>query len=59
MLHLRAGQPVGFIIPCQPTPAHEPPSGPGWIYEIKHNSYRMMARRDGAGIRLFSRNGND
>ena len=31
----------------------------GWIYEIKHNSYRMMARRDGAGIRLFSRNGND
>ena len=27
--------------------------------EIKHNGYRLMARRDPVGIRLLTRNGND
>jgi ATP-dependent DNA ligase len=26
-----------------------PPSGPNWIHEIKHDGYRLMARRDAAG----------
>ena len=39
--------------------AKRPPSGPGWIHEIKHDGFRIMARRDGAGVRLFTRNGND
>ena len=33
--------------------------GPGWLHEIKHDGFRIMARRDGAGVRLFSRNGHD
>jgi ATP-dependent DNA ligase len=36
-----------------------PASGSGWIHEIKHDGFRMMARRDGAGGRLFTRHGND
>jgi hypothetical protein len=41
MLRLRTGGPAGFIIPCQPSAAHKPPSGPGWI----HDGYRMMGWR--------------
>ena len=48
-----------FIQPCLPSPAPRPPTGPNWIHKIKHDGYRMMARRDGAGIRLLTRNGHD
>src|SRR5262249_62198834 len=51
--------PPGFIEPCLPTPADYPPSGPGWIHEIKHDGFRMMVRRDAAGVRLLTRNGID
>jgi bifunctional non-homologous end joining protein LigD len=51
--------PPGFIEPCLPSPADQPPTGTGWVHEIKHDGYRLMARRDGAGIRLFTRNGHD
>ena len=50
---------LGIIEPCLPSPAKAPPSGPGWIHEIKHDGFRIMARRDAAGIRLISRHGND
>jgi ATP-dependent DNA ligase len=49
----------GFIEPCLPSPADKPPSGANWIHEIKHDGYRMMARRDPVGIRLITRNGHD
>jgi ATP-dependent DNA ligase len=45
--------------PCIPTKADKPPSGPGWVHETKHDGYRLIARRDGAGIRLLTRNGHD
>jgi hypothetical protein len=48
-----------FIEPCLPSPADKPPSGSNWIHEIKHDGYRLMARRDPVGIRLLTRNGND
>jgi bifunctional non-homologous end joining protein LigD len=38
--------PAGFIPPCLPSPAELPPSGPDWVHEIKHDGYRLMARRD-------------
>ena len=41
--------------PCLPTMAAKPPSGPGWIHEIKHDGYRMMIRRDAAGTRVITR----
>jgi len=49
----------GFIEPCLPSPADRPPSGPDWIHEIKHDGYRLMARRDPDGTRLLTRNGHD
>jgi bifunctional non-homologous end joining protein LigD len=48
-----------FIEPCLPSPADRPPSGSNWIHEIKHDGYRLMARRDPVGIRLLTRRGND
>src|SRR5215471_656950 len=50
---------LGIIEPCLPSPAKAPPSGPGWIHEIKHDGFRILARRDGAGVRLITRKGND
>ena len=49
----------GFIEPCLPSPAERPPSGSNCIHEIKHDGYRLMARRDPVGIRLITRRGND
>ena len=40
-------KPDGFILPCQPALADRPPSGPGWLHEIKFDGYRVMARKDG------------
>jgi len=37
----------------------KPPSGSNWIHEIKHDGFRLMARRDPVGIRLITRKGND
>jgi ATP-dependent DNA ligase len=39
--------------------ASRPPSGPGWVHEIKHDGYRMIVRRDGPLVRLYSRNACD
>jgi ATP-dependent DNA ligase len=50
---------LGIIEPCLPSPAKAPPSGSGWIHEIKHDGFCIMARRDGAGVRLITRHGND
>ena len=59
LLRQRKSGLVGFIEPCLPSPAKVPPSGPGWIHEIKHDGFRITARRDAAGVRLITRNGND
>jgi bifunctional non-homologous end joining protein LigD len=48
-----------IIEPCLPSPAKAPPSGPGWLHEIKHDGFRILARRGGAGVRLITRAGND
>ena len=48
-----------FIPPYLPSPAERPPTGPGWIHEIRHDGFRMMVRRDAAGVRLLTRNGVD
>jgi bifunctional non-homologous end joining protein LigD len=48
-----------FIEPCLPSPTDQPPRGAGWIHEIKHDGFRLMVRRDPAGLRLITRNGHD
>ena len=45
--------------PCLPRPAKQPPAGPGWIHEIKHDGFRILARRDAERVRLFTRHGTD
>ncbi len=49
----------GVIEPCLPSPAKAPPSGPGWLHEIKHDGFRILSRRDSAGVRLITRAGNE
>jgi len=44
---------------CLLTKAQSPPSGPLWLHEIKHDGFRVIARKDGAKVRLYSRPGND
>ena len=51
--------PVGFVPPCLPTKAPTPPSGALWLHEIKHDGFRIVARKDGDRVRLYSRPGND
>jgi ATP-dependent DNA ligase len=39
--------------------APKPPSGADWLHEIKHDGYRLIVRRDGAAVRLYTRNAFD
>src|ERR1700722_15463825 len=56
MLVVRAD---GFVDPCIPSRAPKPPSGPDWVHEIKHDGYRLIVRRDGKAVHLFTRRGYD
>jgi bifunctional non-homologous end joining protein LigD len=51
--------PAGFIAPCLPTRAPHPPYGAIWLHEIKHDGFRVIARKEGKRVRLYSRPGND
>jgi bifunctional non-homologous end joining protein LigD len=59
MLRTMRPRVTGFIQPCLPSPAPKPPDGDGWIHEIKLDGFRLLARRDAAGVRLLTRRGND
>jgi bifunctional non-homologous end joining protein LigD len=50
---------AGFIAPCLPSKTDKLPSGSQWLHEIKHDGFRVIARKDGAKVRLDSRPGND
>jgi bifunctional non-homologous end joining protein LigD len=50
---------TGFIPPCLPMKAKEPPRGGLWLHEIKHDGFRIIARKDGSRVRLYTRNGRD
>jgi hypothetical protein len=51
--------PAGFIAPCLPTRTDKLLSGSQWLHEIKHDGFRVIARKRGAQVRLYSRPGND
>jgi bifunctional non-homologous end joining protein LigD len=60
MLRTRRRPPsTGFIEPCLPSNAPRPPAGDQWLHEVKQDGFRLMARRDAAGVRLLTRNGHD
>ena len=50
---------AGFVWPCLPIRAPKPPSGEHWLHEIKHDGFRVIARKIGKRAKLFSRPGND
>jgi hypothetical protein len=52
-------KPPGLILPRQPALAERPPSGPGWVHEIKFDGYRVIARKDGERVRLWARTTSD
>ena len=51
--------PAGFIAPCLPTKTDKLPSGSLWLHEIKHDGFRIIARKTGSQVRVYSRPGND
>jgi bifunctional non-homologous end joining protein LigD len=48
----------GFVDPCCPTPHKAPPTGDGWLHEIKHDGYRAQTQLSD-GARIFTRRGYD
>jgi bifunctional non-homologous end joining protein LigD len=51
--------PAAFIHPCRPIVAKQPPQGPGWAHELKHDGYRLQIHvRDGR-VRLYTMNGSN
>ena len=48
------------LAPQLATLASAPPATPGdWLYELKFDGYRLLARIDGDKVRCFTRNGHD
>jgi bifunctional non-homologous end joining protein LigD len=54
----RQGVPA-FVAPMLATPVTDPPRGGDWLYEVKHDGYRMLARLSNGEARLFTRAGDD
>jgi bifunctional non-homologous end joining protein LigD len=51
--------PLGFIKLEIPTPVPEPPTGAGWLHEIKYDGYRTLIVIDQGKVRAYSRPGRD
>ena len=45
--------------PCLPTTAKTAPLGEQWVHEIKHDGYRLMARRVEDRVSLVTKGGNN
>ena len=48
-----------FVSPQLATLVTEPPKTGDWLYEVKHDGYRMLARLAKRDARLFTRSGKD
>ena len=48
-----------LLQPQLATLAESPPTGDGWIYELKFDGYRLLTRIDGDHVQCFTRNGHD
>jgi bifunctional non-homologous end joining protein LigD len=51
--------PAGFVPPCLPAGSKIPLSGKEWLHEIKHDGFRVIGRKTGKRVKLYSRSGND
>jgi bifunctional non-homologous end joining protein LigD len=36
-----------------------PPAGPGWLHEVKHKGFRILARKLGERVQVWTRRGTD
>jgi bifunctional non-homologous end joining protein LigD len=52
-------KPVGFVRPCEPKLVDRPPAGEGWLHEVKHDGFRILARKEGERMKVWSRRGAD
>jgi bifunctional non-homologous end joining protein LigD len=48
-----------FVAPELALQATTPPSGSGWLHELKLDGYRIQARKDGDNVQLLTRTGLD
>ena len=53
----KRARPPGFLLPCLPILVDRVPDSPDWIHELKWDGYRILARKEGSIIRLWSRAG--
>lgn len=49
----------GTLLPQLATPSASAPRGGEWLYELKFDGYRLLARCSKAGVRLHTRSGAD
>jgi ATP-dependent DNA ligase len=52
-LYRSASETLGFIKPELPTLVPEPPTGDGWIHEIKYDGYRTLIVIDCGQVRVL------
>jgi bifunctional non-homologous end joining protein LigD len=50
---------AAFIEPCLPRPPKQAPAGRSWLHEIKHDGFRIMARRADGRVQLLTRKGTN
>ena len=43
-------QPPGFIRPALPVLAGPVPAGDGWLHELKHDGFRIVAHKEGDDV---------
>jgi bifunctional non-homologous end joining protein LigD len=56
---LPSPRPRAGYAPMLTTPAETPPSGPGWLFEVKFDGFRALGAAAGGEATLTSRSGND
>jgi bifunctional non-homologous end joining protein LigD len=48
-----------FIPPALPRIRTVPPSGPGWLHEVKFDGWRVQLHKAGHEVTIFTKNGHD
>jgi bifunctional non-homologous end joining protein LigD len=48
-----------LVLPQLASTAAAAPKDDGWVYEVKYDGYRMLARIDAGAVKIVSRNGQD
>lgn len=52
-------KPLAFIPPSEPVEQSAPPSGKGFVHEVKFDGYRLQLHKHGDDVVILSKNGKD